>query len=94
MREKLSVAVIVELSVMARKEKQDMSSSFLVKNEHLGLRVPLGYLFRAGERFFVSSELIAIRIVIEIAAVTVDNENKDVLYRRGRCPSRYHLTGD
>jgi len=50
-----------------------MPSAFFVKNEYLGLRVPLRDLYRPRESLFVRPVFIAVRIVKEVAAVTVDN---------------------
>jgi len=68
-----SVPVIIEFPVTERKKEQEVPPTSFMKDEHLGLRVPLGDRFRFCESLLICSAGIAAGIMIEVATIAVDD---------------------
>jgi hypothetical protein len=68
-----SVPVIIEFPVTERKKEQEVPPASFMKDEHLGLRVPLGHRFHFCESLLICSVCIAAGIMIEVATITVNN---------------------
>jgi hypothetical protein len=77
--EKLSVTIVIEFAIVSRENEQDMPPAFLVKDEHLGLGIPLCHPSSTGESFLICPIFLALAIVKEIAAIAVNKEYDFVL---------------
>ena len=68
------MTIVIELSVAKRPEEpKESSASFLMEGEDLGLCVLLCDGHRSRKSLLVRSILIAERIVVQVAAVTVND---------------------
>jgi hypothetical protein len=75
--------VIVKIPIWKGKEEQEASRRTLMKNEHLRPGIPLGYPDDIQEYLLIGSALEPLRIMIQVVAVSMNDEYERV--RRWAC---------